>query len=282
MILSELKIKRGIDLFDNNSDKDLVQKAEAFAASEPAAGTVLSMQILQLTSNQKEYLNGNWKNIISQLKSLFKKQKIEVLGRETNWLPVSIYHAYCPDVEGAKVKIECTGENTTEGETSVEILGIGGGPSFNLEFASALEVEADNKSFSLVYEFESVWEHIRLTQPDGHSIEFCKLAEINKNTRKVHTDLLQAPVYDPASDIEETEEITLGEGIIGTKKLSIKSGSILKVSKKLKLEKIGLEAGTEITTANQFELAYEYSLPGGRTYIASHPRNAAYWLWAFK
>jgi uncharacterized protein YrzB (UPF0473 family) len=281
MSLSNVRISKSISLFEESDSKDLLQKAESLAVSGFIDNTVLKEEILQLTGNRGDYMSGNWSAIIDKIKHLFRKQKIEVLGSQMQWLPISVYHCYCPEVEHAKVKIEYKTTDSSEGETSVEVLGIGGGASFNIEFSSSLEVESENKSFALVYEFESEWEHIRLTEPNGNVVEFCKLTNINSNNRKVNTSSLM-PVLFNINEADMTEIITLKEGTTGTKKLVVKSGSELKVSNKLKLEQFGLEAGTEITTANQFEVAYEYTLPGGKIYTAMHPKNAAYWLWEAK
>lgn len=281
MSLSNIKIHKGISLYEDSNSKDLVQKAESLARSGLIDGTALKEEILQLTSNKGNYMAGNWSWIIEKIKELLGKQKIEVLGKQQQWLPVSIYHCYCPDVEGAKVKIEFKDTDTEEGETSVEVLGIGGGASFNLEFTSSLSVESENKSFALVYEFESHWEHVRLTEPNGNSVEYCRIVQVNADNRKASTVMLDQPIID-RDNLDSTEQISLKAGMTGSKTFNIKSGSELKVSNKLKLEQFGIEIGTEITTANQFELTYEYGLPGGHVYTALHPTNAAYWVWEVK
>jgi|GEM_PF-5809456 len=281
MSLSNVKISKGVSVFEESNSKDLLQKAESLALSGLIDGTSLKDDILQLTSNRGGYMSGNWSAIIERLKQLFKEQTIEILDTQTSWLPVSIYHCYCPEVEGATVKIEYKDVASSEGETSVEVLGVGGGASFTLEFSSSLKVESENKSFALVYEFESKWEQVRLTEPDGKSVEFCRLAEVNSENRKVSTVFLNTPIIDK-TEIDQQEQISLKKETTGTKKITIKSGSELKVSNKLKLEQFGIEIGTEITTANQFEISYTYSLPGGRVYKLIHPKNTAYCLWEVK
>lgn len=279
MSLSNLTIKKGIELFEPTESKDLLQKARLFANSGLIDHTLLKRNIQAIVDNRGDYLSGNWTSVIDNLLKLLGAQKIEILNTQTKWLPISLCHVYCPEVEHSKVKIECANSKSFIGDTNIEILGIGGGANFNIEFTSALEIEAQSKSFAIVYEFESVWEHIKLTEVDGTIKEFCRLKSINENHRRATTLDLNNSLEIQEDQIDQVEEIILKKGVKGVKKMSIKSGRQLKTSSKLKLETFGLEVGTEMIVANQFDINCEYTLPGGYTYKAIHPRNAAYWFW---
>jgi len=280
MNISKLAINRGIDLFDETENKNLYQKAALFVQSDFVDGTELQKDILKITQNDGRFMSGNWKTVINTLSQLFRQQKIEIINEQINWLPVAIYHAYCPSVEKAKVKIEYADTKINEADTSIEILGIGGGSNFNIEVTSSLEIEAESKSFAVICEFEALWQHIKLTERNGNVIEFCKLKKINDARRQLHTEILgNDPKALAENDIDQSETITLQTETSAIKKLAIKSGSELKISNKIKLEQFGLEAGTEITSSNQVDITFAYTLPGGNTYRAIHPLNAAYWLW---
>jgi len=280
MKISNVKITSGIDLFEEADSRDLLQKARFFASSGILDNTKLQNDILSLTENRGAYMAGNWSETLEKIKVILKMLKIEVLGQQSLWMPVSIYRAYCPDVENAKVRIECSNTNSFTGDTCVEVLGIGGGSTFNIEFKTALEAVAQNKSFEVIYEFESLWEHVKLIEPGGNATELCRLRKINKKHSRASTHILE-PMWPEIADdqIVEIKEFNPDKDIPVTTKLSVKSGSQLKVSSKFKLEKFGLEAGTEITTANQFDINYEYTLPGGKHYKAIRPKDASYWLW---
>lgn len=281
MNITDVKITKGITLFEETDSKDLLQMANIFASDEAIRDTPLGKEITEITGNKGSYLAGNWRATLQKLVDIFKRQRLEVIGTQNMWLPVSIFYAYCPSVDKAKVKVEFADSKSTEGDSSVEILGLGGGTKFTLETKATLEAESDNKSFALIHEFDSIWEHVRLTQNGRDPIEFCRLAEVNKNHKQSKTSGILQPENDfTTEEIEEKETLFVEPGITVTKKLSVKSGALLKVSNKLKLEQFGLEAGVEVSTANQFEVNYEYSLPGGKSYTAFRPVNAPYWLWS--
>lgn len=280
MTLSNIKIERGVDLFNLDENKDIIQKANAFAKSGLIDDLELKNDILEITGNRKAYMAGNMAGLMNKLRALFRRQKVEVLGKETCWFPVSLYRAYCPEIEGATVKLICSNTHSKAGDTSIEILGIGGGPTFSIEFSSSLGAESSKRSFAIDYEFQSHWEHVRITEPKGNVKDITRLVRIDEQHRKANLRWIDSSASDLIhEDIDQTEEINSAEGLTVNKVLTIKSGSELKVSGKFKFEQVGIEVGTEITTANQFEITYEYSLPGGKSYQAYHPANAAYWLW---
>lgn len=280
MSAGKIQIKKGIDLFEAEDSPDLLSKARKFAMSKEMSGSPISQQILQIVADRGLYLSGNWKHYFQRLVALFTGCQYEVLRSEKDWYPVAYYTIHCPPVEGARATLEYGEGKDNMRSSTIEILGIGGGPNFTIEMEDVTGVEISEHSIALVVDFECTWELIRLTTPAGDVSEFWKLSDIDKSYKS-----LKAVRIDSAKSIvaqvgiEEVKTYVVDPIATLTSSLLVKAGCEYKISKSLKLEKLGIEIGTEATASHHHQLKYTYLLPGGYNYKAVRPVNCNYWIW---
>jgi hypothetical protein len=280
-----VSITRHEGLFETLNQPESLLHLRSFLTTPGIGGTSVAAQLNELrptdkTPNGGPLLTFGWRSAAHAIADFLMGRKVEVVAEETSWLPFKLHVVHCPPVDGAEANLRLITDSTSKSSCRLSVVGVGGGPEFSVAVKVSTGFKTTAKSMSVVYAFETVWQHCHLIDVDGSRTAFPRLKELRKNSRRITPETF-API-NPRRDwgsVVEQEVLDLRDADDNTtRKLEVTAGTSWEASAETEI--FGFKAGPKYTLDLKATNELEYVLPKGHTYTAARYAKMPWWWWS--
>ena len=245
-----------------------------------SVGTTLGEYRAWQQAQEGPLLSFGWRDTANKVADFIFGRDVEVVAEEQRWLPFRVQALYCPTVPGAEATLSISSEKESKASCRLSIAGVGGGPDFSVTLKMSTGFKTKEKSISVTYEFDTVWEHCNLIASDGSRTSFPRLKELRRNSRRTTPHLITpSRPRDDWGEVAEREVIDLRKGDVdATQKLEISAGTEWEASAELEI--FGVTVGPKYILDMKWTTELEYVLPKGHTYLARRYQKMPWWWWS--
>jgi hypothetical protein len=278
-------ITRHDGFFDTLRQPESLLHLKNFMSTPGVRGTSVGTTLGEYRALQERegpLLSFGWRDSANKVADFILGRDVEVVGEEQRWLPFRVHTLYCPAVPGAEATLSICTEKESTASGRLSIAGVGGGPDFSIAMKMSSGFKTKEKSISITYEFETVWEHCNLIAVDGSRTSFPRLKELRRNSRRT-TPRLVTPSQprDEWGAVAEREVIDLRNvDVDATQKLEISAGTEWEASAEIEI--FGVTIGPKYTLAMKWTTELEYVLPKGYSYVARRYEKMPWWWWSLE
>ncbi len=279
-----IKVERKNGLFNNLGKPESVQQLASFR-KDAGLTTAYDNKTLAPFLESQGVINA-LKKKAKQLMDALAYYDIRTIDTTHSEIAVSTHELHCPHIAGAKATSEVLLTEKQSEDCSLEIFGVGGGDDFKISLGYGESLEAEGECVATIHSIPAVFELCEMNTPDGMVRRFARLQSIDDQTKRIEGVTLSGDSDDcevvrfakvPGSKEEKINVVKFDKAKL-QKTLVLDVGWTWKTSAKVKLEKFGLEVGTNFILEKTAKTELRYHLAKGK-YLAYKPQNRLKWLW---
>jgi len=280
----QIKVERKNGLFSNLGKPESVQQLASFRQDAGLTSARDNRAFAPFLETQGAI--SSLKKKAKELMEALDYYKIRVVGTTSTEIAVSTHELHCPHIEGAKATSEVLLTEKQTEDCSLEIFGVGGGDDFKISLGYGESLEAESVCVATIHSIPAIYELCEINTPDSRVVRFARLKSIDKESKRIEGVELSGNSDDcevisftkvPGSKEEKISVVKFDKAKY-QKTLVLDVGWTWKTSAKVKLEKFGLEVGTNFLVEKTAKTELKYHLAKGK-YIAYKPQNRLKWLW---
>lgn len=279
-----IKVERKNGLFNNLGKPESVQQLASFRKDAGLTSAYDNKTFAPFLETQGAI--SAIKKKAKKLMDLLAYYDIRVVGTTRGEIAISTHELHCPHIAGAKATSEVVLTDKQTEDSSLEIFGVGGGDDFKISLGYGESLEAEGVCVATIHSIPAVYELCEMNTPDGTVRRFARLQSIDEQTKRIEGVTLSGDSDDcevvrfakvPGSKEEKINVLEFDKAKM-QKILVLDIGWTWNTSTKVKLEKFGLEVGTNFLVEKTAKTELRYHLAKGK-YLAYKPQNRLKWLW---
>jgi hypothetical protein len=206
-------------------------------------------------------------------------EKVKKVGRTEAPVEMGVYWLTVPEVPDAKATLDVALKSDKETSASLTIFGVGGGPTFTVALKEGLSHEAA-RSERVALSAMGTFEKIEVSA-DAGTVTYPRLVALDQaNLTWVFASAMPPKPEACGPRISSTTFDASGASGTTTKTLSIGRDTKWKLGIDLDLANLGLKASLDGSITYSREVGFEYTLPGGRKYVAAQYKDFPAYLWS--
>ncbi len=262
-------------------DAQMAEAVEMFKETSGVAHTEIASGLDQVIEAHRDVAEessalGRW---WSAVREWLAAEKHEVVATEQRLIELEAYWLTRPAVRNASVKLDVSTTSSSETAASLAIAGIGGGPTINIDVKDGLTHTAMvNERVALRAEAE--FQKIVVTKNKKTIGKYPLLAAVDQD----NLEWLFVPARVPAASRlgarirTETFDQSSSPGST-VRKHEVRRGTAWETGFDLSLKQLGLAAKLSAKVTYERDVAFEYSLPPKRRYVAASYDNFPSHIW---
>jgi hypothetical protein len=208
-------------------------------------------------------------NLLRNIRDFFSSAR--VIDAFDSIIEIPAAELHCPKLESAEASVTM-GTVATHSKSAIILFGIGGGAEHEIQVEEAWTVSTSNgECIRIHYQVPAAWERCEIADADGQWRQFVRLKSVSAEDPGIRTSVIahdddQCLTTDVMTPQRQPIDLTTLQSGKVTKVLKIAANE--KWSGKAKLAAPGIEASSEFSAKRSEATSWQYTLPGGHSYVA--------------